>query len=169
MKERGQVVPLIAALVVIAGLFLLVLARLGGGAVDRAQARNAADAAALAGAAEGRGGADRLAEANGASIRRYDEDGKDAEVVVALGDARAIARARRDGGGLAPKPGDPSPALRAALARAAQILGHKPKTVRARGHVVDFTPEGFAELAPRAAEAGLCPSGENQMRVCGSD
>ena len=49
--------------------------------------------------------------------------------------------------------------MRAALARAAQILGHKPKTVRARGLVADFTPEGFAELAPRAAEAGLCPSG----------
>jgi hypothetical protein len=168
MNERGQVVPLLAALVVIAGLFLLMLARLGGGAVDRAQARNAADAAALAGAAEGRGGADRLAERNGAAIRRYTEHGNDAEVVVELGDARAIARARREGGGVAMKPGDPSPALRAALARAAQILGHKPKTTSAHGYVATFTAEGFAELAPRAAEAGLCPSGDTQMRVCGS-
>lgn len=169
MKERGQVVPLVAALVVIAGLFLMMLARLGGGAVDRAQARRAADAAALAGAAVGREGAERLAEANAARVLRYKQTGRDAEVVVRQGDAKAIARARRDGGGLGSKPGDPSPALRAALARAAQILGHKPKTVRARGVVADFTPEGFAELAPRAAEAGLCPSGPNQMRVCGAN
>lgn len=168
MNERGQVVPLLAALVVIAGLFLLVLARLGGGAVERAHARNAADASALAGAAEGRGGATRLADENDAAILRSKQDDKDFEVVVRFGDAKAIARARRDGGGLGTRPGDPSPALRAALARAAQILGHKPKTTRARGVVADFTPEGFAELAPRAAEAGLCPSGPNQMRVCGA-
>jgi len=167
--ERGQAVPLLAALVVIAGLAMIALAHLGGGAVERAAARRAADAAALAGAAEGRGAADRLAAANDASIRRYDESGRDAEVVVRFGEARAIARARRESGGLGAKPGDPSPALRAALARAAQILGHKPGVVRARGITVDLTPDGFTELAPRASEAGLCPSGPSQMRVCGAD
>ncbi len=167
--ERGQTVPLLAALVVIAGLAMIALAHLGGGAVERAEARRAADAAALAGAAEGRSGADRLAHANDARLSRYDESGRDAEVVVHYGAARAIARARRDSGGTAVRPGDPSPALRAALARAAQVLGHKPDVVRARGLVVDLTSTGYAELAPRAAEAGLCPSGPNQMRVCGAD
>ena len=167
-SERGQVVPLLAAVIVFAGLAILALAHLGGGAVDRAQARRAADAAALAGAAEGEGAASRLADANAASLSRYSTSGNDTEVVVRLGDARAIAKARREGGGLGLRPGDPAPALRAALARATQLLGHRPAIVRARGVTVDLTPAGYSELAPRAVEAGLCPSGVNQMRVCGS-
>ncbi|MEY2469684.1 MAG: hypothetical protein QOF21_2382, partial [Actinomycetota bacterium] len=59
-QERGQVVPLLAALVVIAGLAMIALGHLGGGSVERAQARRAADAAALAGAAEGRSAAQHL-------------------------------------------------------------------------------------------------------------
>ncbi len=165
-SQRGQVVPLLAAFIVFAGLVLIALAHLGGGAVDRAMARRAADAAALAGAAEGHNVADRLARENGARITRYDERGTDTELVVRYGDARAIARARREGGGT--KQGEASPALRAALARAAQILGHAPKLVRARGYVAEFTDAGFAELAPRAAEAGLCAAGPRQLRVCGS-
>jgi hypothetical protein len=168
-SERAQVVPLLAAVVVFAGLAMIALGHLGGGAVERAEARRAADAAALAGAAEGRVGADRLADANNATVARYDESGHDAEVVVHYGQARAIARARRDGGGIGTRPGDPAPALRAALARAAQILGHKPHVVRAHDLVVDLTADGYAELEPRAAEAGLCPSAPNQMRVCGAD
>jgi len=168
-RERGQVVPLLAALVVFAGLVMLALAHLGGGAIDRAEARRAADAAALAGAAEGPSGAQRLADFNNAQITRYDQEGDDAEVVVRYGDARAIARARREGGGLRTGPNDPSPALRAALARAAQLLGHKPQVVRARGVTVDLTPAGYGELAPIGDQAGLCPSGPNQMRVCGAD
>lgn len=170
MNERGQVVPMLAAMIVFAGLSMIGLAHLGGGAVDRAQARRAADAAALAGAAEGRPAADRLASANDADITRYRTSDDDTEVVVRLGDAHAIARARRDGGGeVGAKPGDAAPALRAALARAAQLLGHKPRTVWARGVEVEFTPDAFRELSPRASEAGLCPSGGNTMRVCGAD
>ena len=37
-NERGQVVPLLAALIVFAGLAMIALAHLGGGAVERAQA-----------------------------------------------------------------------------------------------------------------------------------
>lgn len=168
-SERAQVVPMLAAIVVFAGLAMIALAHLGGGALERAEARRAADAAALAGAAEGRSGADGLARANDATIARYAEAGRDAEVVVRYGQARAIARARRDGGGVAAGPADPAPALRAALARAAQIFGHKLGVVRARGLVVDLTPNSYAEVFPRAAEAGLCPSGANQMRVCDAD
>lgn len=165
--QGGQVVPLLAAFVVFAGLFMIGLAHLGGGAVDRAMARRAADAAALAGAAEGRNVADRLARENGARITRYDEPGNDTELVVTYGDARAIARARREGG-RSTKGNDAAPALRAALARAAQILGHPIKVVRARGYVVELTDAGFAELSPRASEAGLCPHATRQFRVCGA-
>ena len=168
-RQRGQVVPLLAALVVLAGLAMIALGHLGGGAVERAEARRAADAAALAGAADGKSAAQRLAGDNGAALSRYGETGKDTEVVVRFGDARAIARARREGGGVGTRPGDPSPALRAALARAAQLLGHRPGVARASGVTVDLTPAGYAELAPRAVEAGLCPSGTNQMRVCGAE
>ena len=42
-SNRGQVVPLIAAFVVFAGLALIALAHLGGGAVDRAEAKRAAE------------------------------------------------------------------------------------------------------------------------------
>lgn len=165
---RGQVVPLLAAFIVFAGLFLIGLAHLGGGAVDRAMARRAADAAALAGAAEGRDAAQRFADVNAAKITKYETRDRDTEVVVEYGDARAIARARREGGSGAGRPSDPAPALRAALARAAQILGHEPKVVRARGYLATFSAASYSELAPRAAEAGLCPAGGRDMRVCGS-
>jgi hypothetical protein len=165
--DRGQTVPLLAAFVVFAGLAMIALAHLGGGAVDRAAAKRAADVAALAGAAEGSGAAGHFAELNHASLRKYEESDDDATVEVRHGDARAVSRAHRDGGG-DERPGGPAPALRAALARAAQILGHAPTVVRASGYVAEFSPASYAELAPRAAEAGLCASGPNQMKVCGS-
>lgn len=167
-RNRGQAVPLMAAVVVFVGFVLMALAHLAGGAVDRAGAKRAADIAALAGAADGSAAASRYAGDNGASMKRYEKNDRDAVVEVHYGDARAVSRARREGGGTAQRPGDPSPALRAALARAAQLLGHKPAIVKATGYVVTMTPGGFQELAPRAAEAGLCPSGANQFRVCGA-
>ncbi len=166
--NRGQTVPLLAAFVVFAGLAMIALAHLGGGAVDRAAAKRAADAAALAGAAEGSAAAGRFAELNHASMQHYEESNDDATVEVRHGDARAVSRADREGGGDDAKPGGPAPALRAALARAEQLLGHRPGVVRASGYVAEFSPAGYAELAPRAAEAGLCASGPNQMKVCGS-
>ena len=167
-SERGQFVPLLTAFVVFAGLTIIAIAYVGGGAVDRAVAKQSADAAALAGAAEGEDGARRLAKKNHASLTDYEESDDDATVEVHYGDARAVSRAQRDGGGKGTRPGDPYPSLRAALARAEQILGHKPKVVRASGYVARFTREGFEELAPRAGEAGLCASGPNEMKVCGT-
>jgi hypothetical protein len=168
MRERGQVVPLMAGFIVFAGMAIIALAHLGGGAVDRAEAKRAADIAALAGAADGPGAATDYARRNGASLRNYRESGDDTTVEVRYGDAHATSRARREGGKGAQRPGDPAPALRAALARAAQVLGHRPAVVRASGYVVRFTSAGFAELAPHAAEVGLCPSGTAEMRVCGA-
>src|SRR5438128_2221470 len=55
--ERGSVLPLVAVGILVAGGAVLLLGRMGTAAVDRASARTAADAAALAGAAEGRAAA----------------------------------------------------------------------------------------------------------------
>lgn len=167
-RDRGQVVPLYIGIVVFFGFALVALAHLSGGAVDRAAAKRAADVAALAGAAEGEGAARDYAARNGAALTDYDQTDEEVSVGVDYGDAHALAKARRDSGGIALKPGDPAPALRAALARAEQILGHPVDIVRAAEYVVELTPSGYAELAPRAAEAGLCPAGPNSLAVCGS-
>ncbi|HVE45975.1 MAG TPA: pilus assembly protein TadG-related protein [Acidimicrobiales bacterium] len=166
MEERGQVLPLVAVMVVAAGVGCLVLGRLGGAAVARAQAVTAADAAALAGAAAGRDAARVSAKANGARMTRYEELGLDVRVEVELGGARASARARRR----PPVPTGPAgvaPGLRAALARAEQILGRPVPVVRpaagdpGRAHhlsglAVDVAPWVVARLAPMASQAGLC-------------
>lgn len=101
--ERGSALPLVAALMVLFGCIVVVIARQAVPATDRARAQTAADAAALAGAAEGRAAAQRLAEANGAELIAYLElGGGDADVTVRLGSAEASARARVD-----PLPADP--------------------------------------------------------------
>jgi Putative Flp pilus-assembly TadE/G-like len=93
MDERGQATPLLAILVVMVGLVVLGLGRLGHSATDAARARTAADAAALAGAADGKAAADDLAEANDAELVRYVQVGETVEVTVRYGEARAVARA----------------------------------------------------------------------------
>jgi D-alanyl-D-alanine dipeptidase len=120
--ERGQVAPLLALLAVGVGVAGLALGRFGADAVDHARARTAADAAALAGAE----GAARLAAANGAVVESVEAAGADVRVRVRTGVATASARARH------PRPRTPAtaapgeglaPVVRAALARAAQVLG----------------------------------------------
>lgn len=100
--ERGQVLPLAAAMlaVVVGGLVALVpVAR---ALDDRARAHTAADAAALAGAAEGEAAARRLAGANGARVVAFRREGTDVVVRVQVGGVAASARAGRapatDGG-----------------------------------------------------------------------
>jgi len=128
--ERGSILPLVALAMVLAGITVILLGRLGGAATARAGARNAADAAALAGAAEGRAAAAALASANGAELLSYEEIGLDTRVRVRLGPAVATGRARRTGDrtGAGGSSGGGSakglaPAMRAALARAEQLLG----------------------------------------------
>ena len=77
------------------GMFVVVLARLGTATVTQAQARTAADAAALAGAVEGRDAATAIAAANGARLVEFRRIGLDTRVTVAVGRAHATARARR--------------------------------------------------------------------------
>jgi uncharacterized membrane protein len=97
--ERGQVVPLVAVVLVAALGAVLLLVQVGRVTVARSEAQTAADAAALAGALEGREGADELARANGAVLVSFTVDGAEVQVVVEHGEVRATARARRDGGG----------------------------------------------------------------------
>jgi hypothetical protein len=132
-SDRGQVVPLVAVIVLLAGAAAVLVGDLGGRATARARARTAADAAALAGAAEGRRAADALARANGARLDGYEDVGTDTEVRVRIGDMTATARARRDGDADRSAPGaGPSgggdragldPAMMSALHRADLLLG----------------------------------------------
>lgn len=95
-RERGSVLPLVALAVVIAGGGALLLGRIGEAAVSRAAARTAADAAALAGAADGERAAHDVAAANGATVLRFEVLGQDTRVTVRVGGAEAVGRARRD-------------------------------------------------------------------------
>jgi len=97
-RDRGQATPLVAAVVVFAAIVALALVRAGHVAVDGARARTAADAAALAGAAEGRPAASHLAAANGGHLVAYRALGDDVLVEVDVGGVTARARARQTPG-----------------------------------------------------------------------
>jgi hypothetical protein len=96
-RERGQATPLVLALVAVTVVLLLALVPLARASHQRAAARTAADAAALAGAAEGEEAAREVAAANGADLVAWRAVGDDVWVEVTLGDARANAKAHRDG------------------------------------------------------------------------
>jgi hypothetical protein len=98
LRQRGSVTLLTAMILVLIGVGALGLGRLGVNAVSQARARTAADAAALAGAAEGEGAARELAAANGGRMLRFEVEGNDTLVEVAVDGVRARARARREGG-----------------------------------------------------------------------
>jgi hypothetical protein len=90
------VLPLMAVAILLVGALLFVVGRVGAAAVDRARARTAADASALAGAEAGETAAREEAEANGGRLLRYERRGLDTRVVVEVGRAQAVARARRE-------------------------------------------------------------------------
>lgn len=104
-RERGSVVVFSTAIVVMAVLFALAVARLAGAAADKARANTAADAAALAAAQEVASGhgarealatASRIASENDARVVGFATT-RDAVVVsVAVHDARSRARADVD-------------------------------------------------------------------------
>lgn len=126
--DRGQVAPLLAIVVLVAGAACLFIAHLGALLVDRARAQTSADAAALAAAVEGRSGAVGLAQANEAELESYRTVGDVAAVEVRVRRVTATASAQAgplpvfaglSGGdrvGLAP-------VMLAALARADALLG----------------------------------------------
>jgi hypothetical protein len=159
--ERGQVLPFVAALIALVGLLAAGVAHEAERAIGRARAQAAADAAALAGASQGRGQADELAKANGSTLVSYVEVGAAGvrvEVVDKGGEhaeAQAVAHAS--------SPADTvAPAMRAVLARAAQVLGTVVSPVAADpdGLSVQLAPEVAAAAVERGAEAGLCPTAD---------
>jgi outer membrane lipoprotein SlyB len=93
--DAGQVVPLLAVVVALAAIGVLLLGRIGEAQTARARARTAADAVALAGAADGRDIAEDVARANDAAIVLWLDDGSSVEVAVAVDGQQAIARATR--------------------------------------------------------------------------
>jgi hypothetical protein len=94
--EHGQAAVLVLAVVALAVVVLLALVPLAQGLAARAQARTAADAAALAGAAEGRDAAAEVAEDNGGRLLEWRSEGDEVWVRVQVRNARASAKARRD-------------------------------------------------------------------------
>lgn len=179
--EGGQVLPVFAVLLFLVGGAGVMVARVGAAAGVRAKASATADMSALAGAAADRGAAEVVARANGGRVARFERIDGDVRVGVELGPAVGTARAQPvdEASGLAP-------AMRAAVARAEQMLGrpvpitsgHRSRAEQAalwaargrnrfpvarpgfskheRGLAVDV-PESFVPTLLRvAAAAGLC-------------
>lgn len=92
--DRGQVLPFAALFVLAVAGSVVLLTQLSIVSADRARARTAADAAALAAADGGPAAAERVARANGGHIEAYQEDGCGAQVTVRVGRARASSRAQ---------------------------------------------------------------------------
>jgi hypothetical protein len=137
-RDRGQSTPLAAAMVAIVVAAMVGLVPAARALSDRAHARTAADAAALAGAVEGEAAARSLAEQNGAELLAYRRSGTEVVVRVRVGGADAYARARATGGrpeapdASPPAGGDRAglaPAMLAALARADGLLGRPVRVV----------------------------------------
>ena len=128
--DRGQAVPLAVAMLAVVAVALVAFVPFGLAVADRARARTAADAAALAGAAEGEDAARALAEGNGGDLLDYETTGDEVRVRVRVGAVDAYARARSTVR-VVPGTGGPAgagraglaPAMLAALARADGLLG----------------------------------------------
>ena len=95
VKDRGQAIVLVLAVVVVAVVCTVAMARFSVRLVDKQQAQLAADAAALAGVVGGRVAADRLAKANEGVLTMFAVTGDEVFVEVWVGDELAQARATR--------------------------------------------------------------------------
>ena len=138
----------------------LLLAHLAGRAQLMAQAQTAADAAALAGAPDGRGAAEELAEANGAVLGQFDATGGSVRVEVTLGAERAVAAATLPAA-------EATPALAAALDRLSDILGpDATASIRLVGPAGSGGIEVSRDLAARMVvlshRTGLCRAGDGR-------
>jgi hypothetical protein len=88
------VAPLVLVAVLFAGLVVFGVGRIGHAATLRASAQAAADASALAGAADGRDAAASIAAENHADLVSFRQVGDDVVVTVRRRGATATARAR---------------------------------------------------------------------------
>ena len=93
--ERGQVLPLAAAMLALVAAGLVALVPAARALTDRARAATAADAAALAGATGGEPAARRLAAANGGRLEGFRAGDGEVAVRVRVGSVAAAARAGR--------------------------------------------------------------------------
>lgn len=98
VSSGGQATPLVAVVLLFAGLVLVGLAQLGHLAIDAATADAAADAAALAGVLHGPVAAGQLAQADGAVLVDFQHLGDDVVVTVRVGSATSTARAHLEPG-----------------------------------------------------------------------
>ena len=94
-RDGGQATPLVALVLAAGAGAVVLLALLGGVVSDRAEARTAADAAALAGAAGGEPAARAVAVANHGQLESFEQRDNDVEVTVRVDHARATSRAAR--------------------------------------------------------------------------
>ena len=121
--EAGQALPLVLVIVAAAAGAMLLVGALGGRALQGAQAQTAADAAALAGAAEGPEAAQELARLNGSTATDVTGGMGEATVTARVGDVGAVARAEQ-----LPQAGGSGteglvPELVEAVSRAGALLG----------------------------------------------
>jgi Tfp pilus assembly protein PilV len=105
--DRGQAVPLVLVVVVLAVVATLGIAHLGRSVIDAGRARTAADAAALAGVEGGRAASSRLAAEHGGELVSWSTAGGGRQVTVTVtvrvGRARATAAASNEmAGGATP-------------------------------------------------------------------
>ena len=94
-SEAASITVVAAAVITVLAVVSLFVLRVAIATSERARAQNAADSAALAGAAQGQAAAEDLARRNGAVIESYAEAGNDVTVVVSFGSATANATARQ--------------------------------------------------------------------------
>lgn len=94
-SDRGQALPLVVLLLGVGLMAVLLVVHVGIQVDQQAQAQTAADAAALAGAAEGRLAALQMAEINGGVLEVFEANGASVQVVVSIGTTHAEARAVR--------------------------------------------------------------------------
>lgn len=94
--DSGSLMPIVALFLVVAAIGVWGLATFGSVLIERAQARNAADAAALAAALGTDEDALSVAAANGAVLVAIERFGAQVEVKVQVGRAHARARAKAE-------------------------------------------------------------------------
>lgn len=91
--DAGQAAIVVVGITAVAAGLLLSIARFGGRLDTASQARVAADAAALAGATDGRSRAEQMASENGATLIAFAVVGQSVVVTVRVGSEEATARA----------------------------------------------------------------------------
>ncbi len=93
--ERGAVMPLVAFVLAMVLVATWLLVGISDRAIDRTRAQSAADAAALAGVAEGESAASAVAQRNGAALTSFVREGDEVLVTVVVDGVEAVARAER--------------------------------------------------------------------------